>query len=1075
MADASKKGKGGGGAKQPQPNNAQQNQQKQAAPSKQANTSAPAKNAAPAKQAKPADEPKVKESKQEQVQPVAAPTETAPAEAQSAAGESARKSGPRTPKEYVQGRGTVKAVLSGDLLIVLRLEPGKPPQEREIALSNVQAPKLGRRNREKKDPDEEFAFASREFLRKQIIGRPAAFTIESKGTKGGREYGVVVVTAKDGKELELATLMVGEGWARVRRRELKDGETQGPLRADVEELMKLEEEAKRAGKGVHTNNGKAKKESLRPTTDPDYAELYDKLKSAPQQAVVERVLYGNTVILTLLPSLTEVRLILSGVDTPQQRTDGDFEPFGREAKFCTEYHLLNRDVQVILEGADRYNLFGTLDYMGNNISEELLKRGLAKYVEWSGSRTAFADRLKKAEQTAKDKKLCLWSLPAQPQAAGGRQHQTQDATGQMKLGREINGIVTRIISAGLIEITDAQGKAYECTLSSVMVPRGGPLKPAKATKEGEDKGEAKAAVVGEAQAQPGKPKNTKEQKEITEALERTYAWQGKELLRRRLIGQKVRAVLDYIQPAQPQQQGQQGKGPNTNKNLDKDRYCYSVYLGNNNVAVELTAAGFATARAHRGGEERSKDYEDILKAEALAKKAQRGRHTPENKASPLYINDISQDPETAKRFPIRKGRQRGVVLKVFNAGKYKLYVAKENCELNLSLSGVKTPRTGEPFAEEALRFVETKINQREIEFEIFAVDKGGNFVGTAWNGKDNLSTQVLREGYGQLLRGIAKEGADYEELNAAEEAAKKTRRNIWKDWDEAAEEERRAKRRAEMAEARGEKTKNERTTDEFIDVMVTEILDANRFFIQVVGDEAARLEDLMANLSTDDATTEGFAPKVGSVVRAQYSVDDQWYRATIQAVEENGNLKVFYGDYGNSETIPASRVAPISAKYNDKSLPLQAKEAHLAYVKPPAISDDYGTEAAEFVRDLVEGKTMMANIEYRDDNGHIYLSLGDRDSGVHVNAALVRAGLALVKKPRGVQFTKGRKEIDQIIAKLKEEESVAKTSRTNMWEYGDPGDDDDEAREFGHDAKKKAPPAKKAAASSSPAVTAKKE
>jgi hypothetical protein len=44
---------------------------------------------------------------------------------------------------------------------------------------------------------------------------------------------------------------------------------------------------------------------------------------------------------------------------------------------------------------------------------------------------------------------------------------------------------------------------------------------------------------------------------------------------------------------------------------------------------------------HRGAEPRSKDFEDILKADALSKKAGKGINTPKDKAAIIYINDIS--------------------------------------------------------------------------------------------------------------------------------------------------------------------------------------------------------------------------------------------------------------------------------------------------------------------------------------------------------------------------------------------------------------------------------------------------
>jgi staphylococcal nuclease domain-containing protein 1 len=60
------------------------------------------------------------------------------------------------------------------------------------------------------------------------------------------------------------------------------------------------------------------------------------------------------------------------------------EPFALEAKFFVESRLLNRDVQLMLEGVDKHNnLFGTLIHPAGIISIELVKQGLARTMEWS--------------------------------------------------------------------------------------------------------------------------------------------------------------------------------------------------------------------------------------------------------------------------------------------------------------------------------------------------------------------------------------------------------------------------------------------------------------------------------------------------------------------------------------------------------------------------------------------------------------------------------------------------------------------------------------------------------------------
>jgi len=212
----------------------------------------------------------------------------------------------------------------------------------------------------------------------------------------------------------------------------------------------------------------------------------------------------------------------------------------------------------------------------------------------------------------------------------------------------------------------------------------------------------------------------------------------------------------------------------------------------------------------------------------------------------------------------------------------------------------------------------------------------------------------------------------------------------------------------------------------------------------------------MSGLSQEEPGTESHKPTFGELVRAQFSADNAWYRAKCQG-EVDGEYKVFYVDYGNSETIPASKIRKLPEKF--ATLKPQAAESHLAYVKPPTLDQDYGSEAAEFLKELVEGKTMMANVEYTDGN-QLYLSLGDRESQVHVNGALVRAGLAKVEKIRS-------KHLQPLISKLKEEEEKARQSHSCIWEYGDPGSDEDEDKEVKalqekvkKELKKNAPPTK---------------
>lgn len=60
---------------------------------------------------------------------------------------------------------------------------------------------------------------------------------------------------------------------------------------------------------------------------------------------------------------------------------------------------------------------------------------------------------------------------------------------------------------------------------------------------------------------------------------------------------------------------------------------------------------------------------------------------------------------------------------------------------------------------------------------------------------------------------------------------------------------------------------------------------------------------------------------------------------------------------GNDEVLPFSRLRPLDAKF--KTLPPQAQEARLSFVKLVKPEADYGAESLDRFRDLAEGRKLM--------------------------------------------------------------------------------------------------------------------
>lgn len=109
----------------------------------------------------------------------------------------------------------VRAVTSGDSVVLIDVETkvtNAPPKEVNLTLQSLRAPSLGRRvmknGKASYEKDEPFAFQSREFLRKLLVGKSVVYT--EAHSAGSRSYGEVWL-----HEENLRYKIVEEGWADI--------------------------------------------------------------------------------------------------------------------------------------------------------------------------------------------------------------------------------------------------------------------------------------------------------------------------------------------------------------------------------------------------------------------------------------------------------------------------------------------------------------------------------------------------------------------------------------------------------------------------------------------------------------------------------------------------------------------------------------------------------------------------------------------------------------------------------------------------------------------------------------------
>ena len=269
--------------------------------------------------------------------------------------------------------------------------PATPKSPTRIRLRSPSVPKTQPQAR-RDGRDEPFAFASREFLRRLLIGKQVKFRVEYAVQSIGREFGQVYVG-----DVNAAVESVANGWAKVR----VGGGDQASNRDD---LVAAEAAAQAAAVGVWTKDPTQLAAAVRNVPhafDPN--SLLPTMKGRPVPCVVEAVLNGAALRVQLMTDGVGTRfatcvVFLAGVQAPAMKsskaprdhhhqsddnagaaaggggatsaaTDASNgadaaakpEPFAREAKHFTEVRLLNRDVHIVPEGTDKYNnLFCTV-------------------------------------------------------------------------------------------------------------------------------------------------------------------------------------------------------------------------------------------------------------------------------------------------------------------------------------------------------------------------------------------------------------------------------------------------------------------------------------------------------------------------------------------------------------------------------------------------------------------------------------------------------------------------------------------------------------------------------------------
>ena len=831
-----------------------------------------------------------------------------------------------------------------------------------------------------------FAFASREFLRDLLVGKAINFETLYQIPTTKREYGKVRLPNGS----ELPDLLVSEGWTKVREDAGRKEDDEDAV-AYLEKLRNLESQANSSSKGVWATSG-GKIDVSYEVPDPNA--LVEEYSGKKVDAIIERVLTGDRMIVRLLLSPVkhiQTMLVLAGVRTPAtKRTSPDgkevpAELYGTEAHQFVEERLHQRKCAIQLLGVTpQKQLIGSVLHPRGDIAKFLLEAGLAKchdqHVTMLGNEMA---QFRQAEKVAKDSRKGMFTGHTATKAAGTT---------------EADYTVVRVVNADTVFIRTRSGEEKKINLSSVRQPK------------------------------PSDPKQS------------PFAADAKEFLRKRLIGKHVKVTID---------------GKKAASEGYEEREVGTVTVNGKNVALMLVEAGYASVIRHRrDDEDRSPDYDSLLLAEETAQKDEKGVWSPKAPATKQY-QDYSESLQKAKMEASVLQRQKkvpAIVDFVRSGSRFVVLVPRENAKLTFVLSGIKVPKparnlgeSSEPFGQEAHDFANRRCMQRDVEIDVENTDKVGGFIGTMYVGRENFARALVEEGLAEVHAYSAEQSGHSNELLAAEKKAKQEKKGMWHDWDPSQDVSEDVALASNGTSAlNGDAAISGPRQKDYRDVMVTHVDETGKLKIQQVGPGTAALTELMTafksfHLSKANEQPLTGPPKVGDIVAAKFTADDDWYRARVRRVDREGKkADVTYLDYGNSETIPWTRLRQLSQpQFTTQKLKPQAVDAVLSYLQFPTIAEYLG-DAVGFITQQTDGRQLVANVDFISD-GTLHLTLMSPDSGLEqsINAEVIREGLAMV--PR--KLKPWERAASDTLASLKKLEEEAKNGKLGMWEYGELDED----------------------------------
>ncbi|XP_054829035.1 tudor and KH domain-containing protein isoform X2 [Eublepharis macularius] len=191
--------------------------------------------------------------------------------------------------------------------------------------------------------------------------------------------------------------------------------------------------------------------------------------------------------------------------------------------------------------------------------------------------------------------------------------------------------------------------------------------------------------------------------------------------------------------------------------------------------------------------------------------------------------------------------------------------------------------------------------------------------------------------------------------------------------------------------------------NEHLEVYISASENPNHFWIQMIGSRTFQLNKLheeMTQYYESSGCVDGLPNvHVDDIVAAPYQYDGTWYRARVLGTLENGNLDLYYVDYGDNGEAPLEKLRALRSDF--LSLPFQAIECSLAGIAPAGGQwEEAALDEFDCLTQCGKWQPIVAKIASYVPSGsntwpHVHLYSISGKQNIDIGEELIRLGYAV--------------------------------------------------------------------------------